>query len=290
MKIGTIIIQSTWDSNRAVFTRAEELGIDTAYVADHLTHPTVAGQWLADGWTTLAAAAVSTERIRLGSLVASAAVRNPTTLARAAATLQDISGGRIVLGVGAGSPIDAAADRGVTPTTRQLTERFAEVVGGIKANWAGERDWTGEHVAAQGLETAPLAPGLPAPRLVVAAHGPRGYGVVAKYADGWTTYAGPANLALGGDALWVALEEQSRGVDAACERISRNPSELTRSVLLGYGPDRPMESVAAFTECLARAGAAGFDEVVFYWPYGNPGTRFWADLDVVADAVAAART
>jgi hypothetical protein len=51
-----------------------------------------------------------------------------------------------------------------------------------------------------------------------------------------------------------------------------------------------MESVAAFTECLARAGAAGFDEVVFYWPYGNPGTRFWADLDVVADAVAAART
>lgn len=289
MKIGTIIIQSTWESNRAAFTGAEELGIDTAYVADHLTHPTIAEQWLADGWTTLAAAAVSTKRIGLGSLVASAAVRNPTTLARAAATLQDISGGRIVLGVGAGTAIDAAADRGVTPTTKQLSERFAEVVGGVRANWAGERDWSGDHVAASGLETAPLAPGLLPPKLVVAAHGPRGFALVAQHADGWTTYAGPANLGLGGDELWVALEEQARGVDAACERLGRDPGELTRSILVGYGPDRPLESVAAFTDCLARAEAAGFDELVFYWPYGDPGSRYWADADVIAESVAAAR-
>ena len=85
------------------------------------------------------------------------------------------------------------------------------------------------------------------------------------------------------------MGEQSRGVDAACERVGRDPSGLTRSVLLGYGPDRPMSSVAAFADCLARAEAGGFDEVVFYWPYGEPGNRFWADPEVVAAAVTAVR-
>jgi alkanesulfonate monooxygenase SsuD/methylene tetrahydromethanopterin reductase-like flavin-dependent oxidoreductase (luciferase family) len=285
MKIGTIVLQTGWQQNRSAFVRAEELGIDTAYVADHLTHPTMAGQWLADGWTTLAAAAVATERIRLGTLVASAAVRTPTMLARTSATLQDLSGGRLVLGIGAGSPIDAAADRGVTPTTRELTERFAEVVGGLRALWSGEPDWTGTQVAASGVQTAPLAAGTTAPPLVVAAHGPRGFAVVAEHADGWTTYGGPANVSLGGDAFWDVLGEQARGVDAACERVGRDPGGLTRSVLLGYGPDRPMSSVAAFADCLARAESGGFDEVVFYWPYGKPGSRFGADPEVVSEAV-----
>jgi alkanesulfonate monooxygenase SsuD/methylene tetrahydromethanopterin reductase-like flavin-dependent oxidoreductase (luciferase family) len=289
MKIGTIVLQTSWPQNRSAFLRAEELGIDTAYVADHLTHPTMAGQWLADGWTTLAAAAVMTDRIRLGTLVASAAVRTPTTLARTAATLQDLSGGRLVLGVGAGSPIDAAADRGVTPATKELTERFAEVIGGVRALWSGQPDWVGAQVAASGVETAPFAAGTAAPPLVVAAHGPRGFAVVAEHADGWTTYGGPANVGLGGDAFWDVLGEQSRGVDAACERMGRDPSGLTRSVLLGYGPDRPVSSVTAFADCVARAQAGGFDEVVFYWPHGGPGSRFWADPEVVAAAVTAVR-
>ena len=113
MKIGTIVVQAGWEQNRTAFLRAEELGIDTGYVADHLTHPSISGQWLADGWTTLAAAAVATHRIWLGTLVASAAVRTPASVAPMAATLQDISAGRVVLGIGAGSALDAAADRGV---------------------------------------------------------------------------------------------------------------------------------------------------------------------------------
>ena len=99
MRLGTIVLQSKpWSAMAAAFRTAEEIGYDVAYVADHLTHPTMAGRWLADGFTTLAAAATTTSRINLGPLVASAAIRNPLTLARAAATVDDISGGRLVLG------------------------------------------------------------------------------------------------------------------------------------------------------------------------------------------------
>ena len=122
---------------------------------------------------------------------------------------------------------------------------------------------------------------------MIAAHGPRGFRLVAEHGDGWTTYGGPANVQLAGDDFWRALVQQGRGVDEACERIGRDPSTLRRSVLLGYGPDRPLESVAAFEDKVERARAAGFDELVVYWPYGEPGGRFWADPEVMEEAVAA---
>lgn len=288
MRIGTIILQGAWSQTGASFTRAEEIGASVAYVADHLTHVTLARQWLADGWATLAAASVVTDRIGLGTLVTSAAVRNPAVLARTAATVQDISGGRLVLGIGAGAAADAAADRGTPPSTKDLTERFAEVVGGVRALWGGASDWTGNHVGAQGVVTAPLAAGTRAPPLVIAAHGPRGFGLVAEHGDGWTTYGGPACVQLAGEDFWEALSAQARGVDAACERIGRDPASLTRSVLLGYGPDRPLESVDAFEDNVAHARDGGFDELVVYWPHGSPGDRFWADTDVFEAAVASA--
>ena len=101
------------------FRTAEQIGYDVAYVADHLTHPSIAGRWLADGFAVLAAAAIVTTRIDLGTLVASAVIRNPVTLARAPATVDDISGGRLVLGLGAGTAGGAVADRGSAPSTRR---------------------------------------------------------------------------------------------------------------------------------------------------------------------------
>ena len=116
VRVGTIILQTQpWSGMAEAFRTAEQIGYDVAYVADHLTHPSIAGRWLADGFTVLAAAATVTTRIDLGTLVASAVIRNPVTLARAAATVDDISGGRLVLGLGAGTAGDAVADRGSAP-------------------------------------------------------------------------------------------------------------------------------------------------------------------------------
>ena len=139
MRLGTIVLQSKpWTEMAESFRAVEEIGYDVAYVADHLTHASMAGRWLADGFTTLAAAATVTSRLDLGTLVASAAIRNPVTLARAAATVDDISGGRLVLGLGAGTAGDAAAHRGSSPSPREMTDRLSDVVTALEALWAGQ--------------------------------------------------------------------------------------------------------------------------------------------------------
>src|SRR5690349_23145684 len=83
MRLGALVLQQQpWLDAAPTWREIERLGFDTGYVADHLTHSTVAGRWWADGWTTLAAAAGVTERLMLGTLVASAAVRSPTVIDR----------------------------------------------------------------------------------------------------------------------------------------------------------------------------------------------------------------
>jgi len=72
---------------------------------------------------------------------------------------------------------------------------------------------------------------------------------------------------------------------AACERTHRDPTTLRRSLLLGFRPLRPTESVGSFLDAVERAGHAGFDEVVVYWPDGEPGDRFWSDTEVHAEAL-----
>lgn len=290
MRLGAIVLQTRpWHEAQRVWRQVEQVGFDIGYVADHLTHPSLAGRWLADGWTTLTAAAAVTDRIELGTLVTSAAVRDAVPLARVAATTNDVSGGRVVLGLGAGSPLDAAAVRAVSPTPRQLARRFADTVEALVQVWAGTGSWTGQEQAFAGLDTAPLPPGGRPPPLLLAAHGPSGFRLAARHADGWSTYGGPASVQLAAADYWALLRRQVAEVTAACERLGRDPTGLRRSLLLGYGTLRPLESAATFAEAVSRAEDAGFDELVVYWPEGRRGDRFWADEDVVREAVAGVR-
>jgi alkanesulfonate monooxygenase SsuD/methylene tetrahydromethanopterin reductase-like flavin-dependent oxidoreductase (luciferase family) len=286
MRIGAIVLQvRPWSELAPVFRDVERLGFDVAYVADHLTHPTLPGRWLADGWVTLAAAAGVTSHVDLGTLVASAAYRTPVPLARLAATTADVTGGRFVLGLGAGSPHCAAADRSEHPTPPVLADRFGDLVEGLAHVWAGDAGWTGRVLGFDGVQTAPLPPETRRPHLMLAAHGPRSFDLVGRYADGWSSYGGPRSVALDAEDYWRLVTEQSSRVTEACERHGRNPTTLRRSLLLGYGRVRPLDSVPGFHDCLARAERAGFDELVVYWPDGQPGSNFWADPDVFAEAV-----
>jgi alkanesulfonate monooxygenase SsuD/methylene tetrahydromethanopterin reductase-like flavin-dependent oxidoreductase (luciferase family) len=290
MRLGAIVLQTRpWSELAEDFRSIERIGYDVAYVADHLTHPTLPGRWLGDGFTTLGAAAVVTTTIELGTLVASAAYRTPVTLARAGATLADVTGGRLVLGLGAGSPHCAAADRAVHPTPREMTDRYADLVEGLREVWSGTSEWHGGSTGFEGLQTSPLPEGAAAPFLLLAAHGPRGFDLVARFGDGWSTYGGPAAVTLPSEDYWKVLTDQQAGIDAACARHDRDPDDLRRSLLLGFGVDRPTESVSAFSEAVDRAEAAGFDELVVYWPDGEPGSRMWSDPQVHADGVAAVR-
>jgi hypothetical protein len=123
------------------------------------------------------------------------------------------------------------------------------------------------------------------PFLLLAGYGPRAADLVGRHADGWSTYGGPAGAALDGPGFWELLGTQSAMVTAACERAGRDPGALRRSVLLGYGTVRPLESGETYLRCAEAAVAAGFDELVVYWPHGAPDSRFWSDPDVHTDGV-----
>ena len=290
VRLGTLLLPATrWEEAAGDWRRAEELGFDVGYTADHLTHPTMAGSWWADGFAILAAAAVVTSRMELGTLVASAAVRRPATLARTAATLDDISGGRLVLGLGAGTPGDETADGGEPPGAAASAARFRRTAEVLRALWDPAR-FPSPDADALGVVVKPLAEGRTPPHLLLAAHGPKGYDLVARRGDGWSTYGGASVGSLAGQAFWDEVGAQGRALDEACERVGRDPGSLRRSVLLGFGPDRPLESTQALVDAVGSAQEQGFDEVVTYWPLGGPGGRFWADPDVVAAGVAAVRS
>jgi alkanesulfonate monooxygenase SsuD/methylene tetrahydromethanopterin reductase-like flavin-dependent oxidoreductase (luciferase family) len=277
IRLGLMLVPTrAWAETAEEFRWAEDVGYDVAYIYDHLTHPTAAGQWLAHGFTTLTAAASVTTTMDLGTLVASATLHSPVMLARIAATVDDVSGGRLVLGLGAGSPLCAAADRGETPTPGEMSRRLADVVTGFDAVFDGATEWEGATTTFSGLETTPVPAGAHRPYLMLAAHGPKAMSLAARHADGWNTYGGPAAVALAADEFWSEVGRQAARLDEACAAADRDPAELRRSLLLGYGEVRPTSSVAAYEDAVERAAALGFDEVVVYGPHG-PGDRFSSD-------------
>ncbi len=141
------------------------------------------------------------------------------------------------------------------------------------------------------MRPLPIVPGQQPPHLMISAHGPRGYDLLARLGDGWSSYGGVSAATLAEHEFWELVTKQSQDVTRACERAGRDPHTLRRSLLVGYGSMQPLASDRAYLETLERADQAGYDEVVVYWPWPNtnPGDRFWADPETVASAVARAR-
>jgi alkanesulfonate monooxygenase SsuD/methylene tetrahydromethanopterin reductase-like flavin-dependent oxidoreductase (luciferase family) len=221
-------------------------------------------------------------------LVASATLHSPVALARLAATTDDISGGRFVLGLGAGSPRCAGADRDEHPTPGQMFRRLTDVVEGMVAVFDGATQWQGATRSFQGLETTGLPAGARPPYLMLAAHGPKAIELMVRHADGWNTYGGPGSSTHDSAAYWDGVATQAARVRDTCERLGRDPGELRWSLLLGYGTVRPTASVGAFTEAAARAAELGFHELVVYGP-GGRGEQFTSDPAVHEAALAQLR-
>ncbi len=280
-----------WSSARSTWQHLEQIGFDVAYLGDHLTHPTLKGRWFSDAYATLAAVAQVTTRLELGTLVASTVIRAPAPLARVAATLQDLSGGRFVLGVGAGVPGDEEVVSGGARGSEERFQIFTETVEAVTALWSGASSWSGSHVRVEGVDPLPLVPGQGRPHLMISAHGPRGYELVARLGDGWSSYGGASAASLPDHDFWVLVTKQSHAVTRACEGVGRDPATLRRSLLVGYGSMQPLASEQAYLDTLEHADRAGYDEVVVYWPWPAtvPGDRFWAEPETVASAIARAR-
>lgn len=208
---------------------AEEVGLSSIWVIGHhyLRFDRGAPWSLWDPWSLLAAVAARTDRITLGPLVSCTAYRNPALLARAAATVDEISGGRLVLGVGGGyfeSEFDAfgiGADRKV--------DRFEEAVRIITGLLReGVAVFDGEHYRVDvELDLPQPRPGGP-PILIGAAH-PRMMSLVARYGDLWNAWLPFANDPIGD------LRKQRRALDQACAEEGRDPGTLGRTAAVAVG-------------------------------------------------------
>lgn len=285
LRLSTVIlpVDHWYEGGRAKWQRAEELGFHAAYTYDHLSWRSFRdGPWFG-ALPTLTAAATATDRLRLGTLVTSPNFRHPVTLAKELIPLDDISGGRITLGIGAGgNGFDATALGQEAWTPKERADRFGEFVPLL------DRLLTEDAVSEQGtFYSADEARNIPGcvqrPRLpfAVAATGPRGLKLAARYGQAWVTTGDPKLYGTGTPEQSVeALRGQVEKLGKACAETGRDVTELDKILLHGFTPDRnrPLESVDAFVDFAGHHRDLGFTEIVIHWPI--PASDFASDQAV----------
>lgn len=266
LRVGVVVVQNLpWPAWRDRVLEVEQLGYDAVYVWDHLIHRTQSPHDpLFEGMTTLAAAAACTSRIRLGTLVASPTLRHPLLLAKQAMTVDQVSGGRMELGIGAAGSLLDYTVLGLEPwSKRELVERFAETVELVDAVLRGSTSYEGRHWSGEGITAAPGCVQTPRVPLTLAAHGPRAMAVAGRFADVWNSIT-PRDLPRDeGLALTASL---SRKLDEAATAAGRDPASIRRSVLIGSEQWPVRESPAAFREAVLRYREIGVTDVVLMHP------------------------
>ncbi|MCX6397736.1 MAG: LLM class flavin-dependent oxidoreductase [Propionibacteriales bacterium] len=288
--LSTVVLpHQRWnDGAQASWVGAEQLGFHTAYTYDHLSWRTFRdGPWFG-AVPTLTAAALATERISLGTLVTNPNFRHPVTLAKDLITLDDLSGGRIRLGIGAGTSGFDAAVLGQAPwSPRERADRFAEFVA-LLDRLLTEPDVTYEGTFYSAYEARNVPGCVQTPRLpfAVAATGPRGLALAARYGEAWVTTGDDTLFADGTPAdSDAAIAGQVDRLEAACTAIDRDPGTVRRILLTGFTPEKNevLESVDRFVDFAGRHRALGFDEIVIHWPI--PDSDF-ASEQVVFESIA----
>ncbi|MFD8911859.1 LLM class flavin-dependent oxidoreductase [Streptomyces sp. NPDC059575] len=285
LRLSTVILPvDRWnEGGRAKWQRAEDLGFHAAYTYDHLSWRTFRdGPWFG-AVPTLTAAAATTSRLRLGTLVTSPNFRHPVTLAKDLISLDDVSDGRITLGIGAGGIGFDATALGQEPwTPRERADRFAEFVA-LLDRLLSEDAVTEEGRFYSAVEARNIPGCVQRPRLpfAVAATGPRGLRLAARYGQAWVTTGDPKLYENGTPEQSVeALRGQLARLGEACAEAGRDVAELDKILLTGFTPDRsgPLQSLDAFVDFAGRHRELGFSEIVVHWPV--PDSDFAADQKV----------
>lgn len=263
--------------------RAERNGFEAFFRADHFaSFPGEAGQPTTDAWTVMAGLARETARIGLGVLVAPVTFRHPGVFAKVVTTVDEMSGGRVEVGVGAGWNEIEHTQLGLSfPPIRERADLMEDQLAILHGLWGEPDGWSYDGVTGLRLEGAlfrprPVdVPGRPRtpiggarPRIIVGGSGsPRSYRLAARYADEFNlSSSSPAR------AAEIGLE-----LDAACEAVGRDPATLTRSTMAGVLVGRTRAEVEAREAALLAAfgadletGEAWLEERRERWVHGTP--------------------
>jgi alkanesulfonate monooxygenase SsuD/methylene tetrahydromethanopterin reductase-like flavin-dependent oxidoreductase (luciferase family) len=260
-----------WPEVRDMAVTAEDVGFDSLWVGDHLLYRSdgiATGPW--EAWSMLAAIAAVTERVQIGPLVAATSFHSPAMLAKKAATVDEISNGRLILGLGAGW--NQIEFEGFGYPFDHRASRFEEAFTIIRTLLTdGAIDFDGEYYTLRDCELVPPARpgGIP---LMIGSDGPRVLAATLPYVDGWNAWH--AWYDNGPDGARQLLER----IDAACVDVGRDPKTLDRSLAVfvrapggSYGmrqgsPNRPSSFAvegdqAAIAEHIIKLSALGVSHV-----------------------------
>ncbi|WP_127793110.1 LLM class flavin-dependent oxidoreductase [Agromyces sp. LHK192] len=275
MRFGIVILpQFDWPDAARYWRGAEDLGFDHAWTYDHLSWRGLAGERWHATVPTLTAAATVTSRVGLGTFVTSPNFRHPVPFAKDLGTLDDIAGGRVLLGVGSGGTGFDAHVLGQAPLTpRERHARFVEFTEALdrllrfEEPGSGGISFTGDWYTADAARMvgSPAQSTAQSPRmpLHVAANGPRGLAFTTRIADGWIT-TGPEVEDT--EQWWASIRDLSSALDDACAAADRDPATLDRTLSLDAAERYSLASVDAFEDAVGRARELGFTDVVSHWP------------------------
>jgi len=262
VRIGIQIPQqnTSWDAMLALWREIDDLGYDSAWVFDHFlpifSDPT--GPCL-EGWTALSALAMVTCKVRLGVMVTGNTYRHPAVLAKIATTVDIISEGRLIFGLGAGWFELEHQEYGIPFHSKggrlRMLEESLQI---IKLLWQEERtNFVGKYFTVTNASFNPKPLQQPHPPILIGASGENvALGIVARHAQMWNWTATPEVLA----PKVARLNEH-------CEQIGRDPAEIERSVLVGEIP--ALDKVRGVIDAYL---ALGVTHIIFSI---NPSQRDW---------------
>lgn len=213
---------ASWPNLLRMARTAEDLGFDSLWFPDHVLLGTeddagAIGAW--ESWTLMAALAATTTRVTLGTLVSCTAYRNPALLAKMASTVDEISAGRLVLGLGAGWAESEFRAFGFSFDRRVgRFEEAIQIIAGLLRN--GRVDFAGEFYSARNCELRPSEPRLSGPPIMVGGSGRRMLGLTARFADAWNADFGSTP---------ESIRSLNAAVTDACQEVGRDPGTLQRS-------------------------------------------------------------
>jgi F420-dependent oxidoreductase-like protein len=286
-----------WSEILAAARHAEATGWDGVWIADHfmgnVPGPMPAEVPTLEAGSLVAALAAAVDRVRIGTLVYGNTYRHPAVLANMAATVDQVSGGRFVLGIGTGWQVNEHEQYGIDlPPVRELVDRFGEAIQVVRSLLREPTTtFAGDHYRLTDAlcEPKPVQDRLP---ILVGAKGDRMLGIAARHADEWNAWGLPEHIA-----------ERSAALDRACEAAGRDPGEIARSaqaLVMFTEDDAEADRLAAavprpllvgtserMRDVVAEYAERGLDELIVPDFTLGPGSQKIEALDRFREEVAA---